>query len=135
MKNTEISERISHMIESQEVTINDFAKKIGYSRAQAVYDMVNGKSAPSFSFFSKLLCSEYSETFNIEWIITGQGTMLKKGYTIEKERKRFVTEEPMAYNHTHDKDLRTTIKTLQELVQTQKEYIELLKKTTKNLKK
>jgi transcriptional regulator with XRE-family HTH domain len=75
-KNTDFSERILQVIDYFGITRNDFAKKIGYKRSQALYDMINGKALPSYDFFSKLLSSEYSE-INIEWLITGKGAMLK----------------------------------------------------------
>lgn len=75
-KNTDISERILLMLDYLDVTKNVFAKKLGYSRSQAVYDIVNGKAKPSFDFFNKLFNSEYSESFDSTWLITGRGNML-----------------------------------------------------------
>ena len=81
MENTNISERLTQVFDLLNVTANDFAKKLGYNRSQAIYDMVNGKSKPSFDFFEKLLNSEYSAIINIEWIITGRGKMTKETAT------------------------------------------------------
>lgn len=75
-ENTEISERISRMIESLDSNPNSFAKKLGYPRAQTIYDIVNGKSAPSYDFFKRFQISEYSEIININWLLTGRGEML-----------------------------------------------------------
>ena len=76
-ENTEISERIKLLIESLGSNRNSFAKALGYDRSQAIYDLINGKAKPSFDFFSRLLSSEYSDTVNVDWIITGSGSMLK----------------------------------------------------------
>jgi len=89
MKNTTISERILQMTDFLKVSTNDFAKKLGYSRSQAIYDVINGKSKPSFDFFDKLYNSEYSEKFNSDWLLTGRGEMLKEN--IETQR---VLNEP-----------------------------------------
>lgn len=78
MKNTNISERLSQIVEILNVSVNDFGKNLGYKRSQSVYDMINGKSKPSFDFFEKFLNSEYSEIINLKWLITGNGTMLLK---------------------------------------------------------
>ena len=75
-KNTEISERISKLIEALGIKPNAFALALGYNRSQTIYDIVNGKSAPSFDFFNKLAMSEYSEVLNIDWVLTGRGENL-----------------------------------------------------------
>jgi len=74
-ENADISERISKIIEFIGISRNAFAKKLGYERAQTVYDIINGKSAPSFDFLQRFALSEYSEAINLEWLITGNGEM------------------------------------------------------------
>lgn len=76
-KNTDISERILFVIENQAIKPNLFAKKLGYERSQTIYDILNCKSAPSFDFFKRFVDSEYSEIFNIEWLISGKGKPFK----------------------------------------------------------
>jgi len=75
MKNiSTISERVSQLIDSFNININQFAKNLGYERSQAIYDIANGKSKPSFDFFERLILSEYSEKVNLRWLITGSGS-------------------------------------------------------------
>ncbi len=74
---TTISERIVLMTQYLNISINDFAKKLGYNRSQALYDVINQKSKPSFYFFDNLYKSEYGNLFSFDWLITGKGTMLK----------------------------------------------------------
>ncbi len=76
MKKADISERISAVIAHNHVSINKFAIKLGYKRAQSVYDIVNGKVLPSFDFLYKFTTSEFSEKINIRWLISGEGEML-----------------------------------------------------------
>ncbi|MBS2100674.1 XRE family transcriptional regulator [Carboxylicivirga linearis] len=80
-KNTEISARVEKLIEYLGVTRSDLAKTLGYSRAQSIYDIINGKSSPSYDFFNKLFNSEYSEKINPDWLITGKGSIGRKDYT------------------------------------------------------
>lgn len=77
IKNTNISERISQMVDYLNISANEFARKLGYTRSQAIYDILSGKSKPSFDFFYKLKDSEFSEMFNLDWIVTGKGSMEK----------------------------------------------------------
>lgn len=72
-KNAEISARLHEMLSDASVSPNFFAAKLGYSRAQTVYDILNGKCAPSYDFFKRFLLSEYSAIYNIDWLITGRG--------------------------------------------------------------
>ncbi len=76
-ENTKISERILQIIEYYGINKNRLAKALGYERAQAIYDVVNEKAQPSFDFFNKFAKSEFSESVNIEWLISGEGEMLK----------------------------------------------------------
>lgn len=54
-------------------TPNSFAKKLGYSRAQTIYDILSEKSAPSYDFFRKFADSEFSASINLSWLLTGAG--------------------------------------------------------------
>lgn len=76
-KNADISARIAGILDYIGESKNAFALKLGYERAQTVYDIINGKSAPSYDFFKKFQFSEYSEIINTDWLITGRGSMLK----------------------------------------------------------
>lgn len=40
-----------------------------------MYDILNGKSAPSYDFFNRFMLSEYSETYSMDWLLTGRGDM------------------------------------------------------------
>lgn len=79
--NSTISERIAEILAFTGENKNSFAKKLGYDRAQTVYDVINGKSSPSFDFLRKFQMSEFSETINIEWLLTGKGNMIKSDNT------------------------------------------------------
>lgn len=74
-KNTDISERISNIIDYLGVNPNSFSKKLDYDRSQTIYDIINCKSAPSFDFFKRFMLSEYSENISIDWLLTGRGYM------------------------------------------------------------
>ena len=117
-KNTTISERITQITDLLGVSVNDFAKKIGYNRSQAVYDVINGKSKPSFDFFDKLYNSEYSEKFNCEWLITGKGNMLKEEVVEEN-----VLREP---EESYGLDYKEMYLDAKYTIEVQKKYIESL---------
>lgn len=72
-KNTEISARIQKVLEILQEKPNRFAIVLGYNRSQTIYDILNGKSAPSYDFFNRFCLSEYSERINLRWLLSGEG--------------------------------------------------------------
>jgi SOS-response transcriptional repressor LexA len=62
---SDISEKLQRLITATGNNANSFAKKLGYDRSQAIYDILNGKSHPSYDFFKRLKDSEYS-AFSID---------------------------------------------------------------------
>jgi hypothetical protein len=117
MSNTIISERILTMTKYLNVSVNDFAKQLGYNRSQVLYDIMHLKSKPSFSFFEKLNDSAYADTFSMEWLINGNGEMLKKN------------------GNTNISNLQKELVTLLSLNDAQKDLINLQKKEIDRLQK
>lgn len=74
-KNAGISARIRSIIDDIGVSPNAFALKLNYKRGQTVYDILNGKSAPSYDFFNRFMLSAYSEIYSMDWLLTGRGDM------------------------------------------------------------
>lgn len=74
-KIAEISARIDTIIECCATVPFNFAKVLGYGRAQTVYDILNKKCAPSYDFFNRFTDSEYSVIVNLRWLLNGEGEM------------------------------------------------------------
>ncbi|EFR54638.1 XRE family transcriptional regulator [Bacteroides fragilis] len=85
-KNTEVSARIAAIIERVGENPSSFAKSLGYSRAQTIYDILSGKSAPSYDFFKRFANTGFSANINLQWLFTGNGDMFKKEEAIADER-------------------------------------------------
>lgn len=84
-KLAEISARITKVIDYLGETANSFATKLGYQRAQTIYDIQKMKSAPSYDFFQRFTIAGYSVIINLDWLLTGEGNMLRT--ESEKEEK------------------------------------------------
>lgn len=103
-KNTEISARIDELICLLHTNPNKFAAALGYSRSQTIYDIINGKSAPSYDFFNRFCNSGYSVFINLNWLLTGSGIPIVeetyyqsdlpivKGEMTEEEAKQKIEE-------------------------------------------
>lgn len=72
-KNAEISARIDELICLLHTNPNKFANALGYGRSQTIYDILSGKSAPSYDFFRRFCNSGYSVFINLRWLLTGVG--------------------------------------------------------------
>ena len=72
-KNTEISARVDQMINLLHTNPNKLANALGYGRAQTIYDILNGKAAPSYDFFKRFLSSGYAAFISLRWLISGEG--------------------------------------------------------------
>lgn len=77
-KNAEISARIDEIICLLHTNPNKFANALGYKRAQTIYDILDGKSAPSYDFFSRFTMSGYSVFINLRWLLTGKGNPINE---------------------------------------------------------
>lgn len=77
MKNSEFSERLMQVIENEKEKISTFSKKIGYGDKKNLYDVLNKGILPSFEFFHLFISSEYSEKYDLKWLITGEGKMIR----------------------------------------------------------
>lgn len=94
---TDFTKIISGIIDYLGVSRNDFARTLGYSRSQSIYDIASGKSRPSFDFFERFFKSEYASIFNPSWMFTGEGEMLKEAYLTEDDVIHHIQEDEANY--------------------------------------
>ena len=86
-KNAEISVRVGKILSLLHTNANKFANSLGYNRAQTVYDILDGKSAPSYDFFRRLAISEYSAIIDLRWLLTGIGEPLTERGQLNSENR------------------------------------------------
>lgn len=95
-KNAEISARVEELVKILGETPNSFAIKLGYNRSQTIYDIISGKSAPSYDFFRKFALSEYSETISLKWLLTGNGeAKIERNY--DEEQIKVLQNQPQPF--------------------------------------
>ena len=76
-KKLSISQRISQIVDNEGGNLSDVSRRLGYKRSQTLTDYKDGKAKPTFEFFQNFIKSKFSEKYNIDWLITGHGEMLK----------------------------------------------------------
>lgn len=118
MKNIlNINERILYIIENQ---YNDnkkkFAESIGYS-AQVIFNIVSGrKNNPSFEVLNAIIST--NADISSEWLLTGEGKMLKK----ENEPQNILNDPGESYGP----DYKEMYAAAKYTIEVQKKYIESL---------
>ncbi len=87
-------ERIKRIMEFYNLSSTQLADKIGAQRS-AVSHVLSGRNRPSLDFVSKI-----KETFpdvNLEWLILGQGDMIK-GDTGNNETVEYARQQELKFN-------------------------------------
>lgn len=76
MENNILSYRIDKLLKESKLNAPSFARAIGCSTPQAIYDLLSGKTKSlSPSMQHKIL--SYMPEVNLQWLLTGEGEMLK----------------------------------------------------------
>lgn len=77
MSNTNklVSERFQAIIDYTGLSAAAFSKEIGFERADKIYNILNGKFNPSYDIL--LAITNKFVSINIDWLISGSGSMLK----------------------------------------------------------
>lgn len=121
-KNTEISARMDELICILHTNPNKFANALGYNRAQTIYDILSGKSAPSYDFFNRFATSGYSVFINLRWLLTGKGSpiieetyyqsdlpIIKGEMTAEQAQKKLEEIKAKRNNQTNSKEFQPLV--------------------------
>lgn len=69
------SDRFELIISKLNLTPLAFSRKLGYSRADKIYNVLNSKNKPSFDILADITIK--FESVNIEWLLTGVGEPFK----------------------------------------------------------
>jgi hypothetical protein len=72
---TAIHERITELLTFLHITPYQFAKVLGYERKNKIYNLVQGRTAPSWEMLSDI--ATHYPHISMEWLIRGEGSLLK----------------------------------------------------------
>jgi hypothetical protein len=127
------SDRIKQLIENEGLNGNKLSKILNYPRSQTAYDVINGKTFPSFDFFFRLFSSEIFDKYDPIWLITGKGNMLKseKYGTVVAENLNKSTSD---YEPNMNNEMEEQLKFLRELAAERGEEIKQLRREIERLR-
>ena len=73
---TIMKEVICKLLEYSNLNVKQFSEKLGKKRAQAIYDILNGKTKRISETLASQIISAFPE-IDRAWLLTGEGSMLK----------------------------------------------------------
>lgn len=117
-----VNKRIGQLIEHLKITAYEFSKKMGNSRPDTLYNLLNNEdSQPSTKTLNKI--KDNFPEVNYVWLLTGEGEMLKNTESSQVlEEKQYGYDKPNATNKTKDEELET----LKKIIKDKEQIIDLL---------
>ena len=88
MENSEMKDRIAHIIRAKNLTAAEFATRLGIQPSN-ISHLLSGRNNPSLDFVKKL--KETFPEYNLEWIIFGRGPI-----TVSEPFPDFTPVEPVS---------------------------------------
>ena len=79
-----MKEVIIKLLDYSKLNIKQFSEKLGMQRAQAIYDIVSGKTKRISEKLANQIISEFPE-INKVWLLTGEGEMLKDSSAVSSD--------------------------------------------------
>lgn len=79
--NKNVSMRFNALVKALGYNISSFARALGYERSDKLYNIQKGKYCPSFEILYDI--TKNFVYVNVDWLITGKGSMFKDGKGIE----------------------------------------------------
>ena len=80
-----MKDRIKKIMDNEDLTASKFADQLEINRA-VVSHILNGRNNPSLDVVMKILSE--MDYINSDWLLSGEGSMYKEGYTPTKQKER-----------------------------------------------
>jgi hypothetical protein len=92
-----MKEIIIKLLDYSELNIKQFSEKLGMKRAQAIYDIVSGKTKRISEKLANQIISEFPE-ISRSWLLTGEGEMLKNASATAENHSISIAGEEIKEN-------------------------------------
>lgn len=110
-----IGTRIWDIMQKENLNYRSFGSRIGFSDV-VVGNVVKGRNKPSYDFIENLI--QTFDWVNLEWLLTGEGSMKKSDYFADFDKNQVVNEPIAIYN--------SRISHLEDLLKEKDKQLELL---------
>lgn len=114
MENTEMKDRIAHIIRAKNLTAAEFALRLGIQPSN-ISHLLSGRNNPSLDFVKKL--KETFPEYNLDWIVLGKGPMTvsepflelasvgQDAAMSEQEKESELLSEEMLFSQQEESDM------------------------------
>ena len=79
-----MKEVIIKLLDYSKLNVKQFSEKLGMQRAQAIYDIVSGKTKRISEKLANQIISEFPELTKV-WLLTGEGELLKHSSAVSSD--------------------------------------------------
>lgn len=105
----ELKDRIELVMQQENLTAKDLADKLGVQRS-SISHLMNGRNKPSHDFLEKFI--EQFPSYNIAWLITGQGNIMNNtGVVTNVSNNQKTPKKIIQYSLFDDEDFGLASKT------------------------
>ena len=87
--------RLVLFLRNAHINANKLAKELGYSSSSKISRMLRSEGNPSFEFLKDL--GLYYETLNLDWLVTGKGSMFMFNKDIENRSQNTSSENDTSF--------------------------------------
>lgn len=126
-----MKEIIVKLLEHSKLNVKQFSEKLGMKRAQAIYDIMSGKTKRISEKLANQIISEFPE-INKTWLLTGEGEMLKKSASAKNHSVSIAGEE-IKENNIHVNTDDTIARLIAEVAAQRKVTEKIIDQNTKIL--
>lgn len=126
-----MKEIIVKLLEHSKLNVKQFSEKLGMKRAQAIYDIMSGKTKRISEKLANQIISEFPE-INKTWLLTGEGEMLKNSASAKNHSVSIAGEE-IKENNIHVNTDDTIARLIAEVAAQRKVTEKIIDQNTKIL--
>jgi transcriptional regulator with XRE-family HTH domain len=98
MKNI-VNQNIKKLVAILNISALQFAKTLGYERADTIYNLLNDKTGPSVGLIQSI--ANVYENISLRWLLTGKGQMFiteHQSGVVNEERQEYLSRNHIANN-------------------------------------
>jgi transcriptional regulator with XRE-family HTH domain len=91
----DFKDRLEELLHVKRISANQFAKDLGYSSGSKIHRILRGEGMPSYEMITDI--AKRFPDVSMDWLISGDGEMYKKGYKEQESEPSEAAEGKIFY--------------------------------------